>query len=229
MDKLPDFLKEQNLKDIFETLIESNFSNLQDIVNKGDAKLLNSSFQVFCNYALNFYNTQSINTHILSMNKNFMIFCIKNKIRFNNNNEDNDNSFSLKPSENLRNQDIQHQRQVQFQSQVESKKNEFDDLMTLKKPPSPDFGEAIKDQPIKNISGLLNNIIADRDKDILQIQKMFPPPPPSQDPIKYINIGEEINIKHNISLINGNGNGNGNKKVSWSDDDNNINNNNNDI
>jgi succinate dehydrogenase flavin-adding protein (antitoxin of CptAB toxin-antitoxin module) len=54
--KTPDFLSKENLKDLFETLVENNFSDFTQIMKSQDTDLINKTFQLFCKKAVDFYH-----------------------------------------------------------------------------------------------------------------------------------------------------------------------------
>lgn len=71
-------------------------------------------------------------------------------------------------------EELQLQRQTLFESELEKRKKEFEDSITLKKPESPVFLENVKDEKIKELDTLIAQTVAQRNYEIQEIQNQYP-------------------------------------------------------
>lgn len=117
-------------------------------------------------------------------------------------------------------EDIQAQRQQQFEHQLAQKRNDFESSMTLTKPPLPNFTEKIEDEKIKGMDELIAKTVAQRNFDISQIN-MNPTNTdwlnPQQTSIK-IKIQEDISNSTPIEIVELPKTNS--KKLSWNDNKN---------
>jgi hypothetical protein len=238
----PKFLSKENLKDLFETLVENEFSDFTQIMKSQDTDSINNTFQLFCKKAVDFYQNHiqllEIEDYILfELNKKFIIHMLRTDKKPVKN-------VTIQQQQPIQQRDvkieeIQKQRQQDFYQQLESKKNEFMNSNTKIIPEPPKFGDTVIDKPIKNISALLNSMMEDRNKDLEEIQKLYPKKKQEkhqqqhqhsqfeydyfetkQPQIKYITIDandtENQIIENELIILDETTNNN--KKVSWEDE-----------
>ena len=180
------FLDKENLSTIFEILIENNHSSLKTIISTNNIHESNEIVKKFNKIAIKLNELNKTNgLTLIEMNKQFIIFLINNKDIFMNNVED-------KEENEITSQDIQKNRRQNFDLQLENKKQEFGSML-LKKPPVPNFSDNVKDEPIKNLDYMMEEVTAKRKYDTQQFYQSQPKPKNSTQPnIKYIKIEDEI-------------------------------------
>ena len=124
------FLNQENVQMLWELLLDSLPNNQVNI----------SQVQsIFLNNVKQFGEAEKHNitpANLVSANKHFLKNMVSLINRQNSNNIDNNNLTYLA-------KDIQAQRQNQFDLQMAQRKQEFDSLLTVKKPPVPNFADDI--------------------------------------------------------------------------------------
>lgn len=180
------FLDKENLSTIFEILIENNHSSLKTIISNNNIHESSEIVKKFNNIAFKFNELNKTNgLALIEMNKQFILFLINNKDIFMNNEGDEEKN-------EITSQDIQKNRRQTFDLQLENKKQEFGSML-LKKPPVPNFSDNAKDEPIKNLDYMMEEVMAKRKYDTQQFYQSQPKPKNSIQPkIKYIKIEDEF-------------------------------------
>jgi len=126
------FLKQENVQMLWELLLDSLPSNQTNI---------NNLQTLFLNNVKQFGEVEKHNitpANLVSANKHFLMSMVSliNKQQSSNTNNTNNNLTYLA-------KDIQAQRQNQFDIQMAQRQQEFDSLLTVKKPPVPNFADDI--------------------------------------------------------------------------------------
>jgi len=165
-----DFLKNQNISLLWDILSDEN-----TMIKNGSKQLIENILKVFKDNIIPFYEYESKKgTSLFDMNKKYIMF-ILNYINNNNN-----NSHPIKPSIIKQKTDekilityeeIQNNRQSQFEQDLSKRQNDFTNAMTLPIPPVPNFSIKLDDEPIKEISETIKQMTAQRNYDIEQINK----------------------------------------------------------
>ena len=202
------FLSNQNVNLLWEVLLDE--PSIRHITPEEITKL----HAVFSNNLTIFNESNKPNnnshTDLTQLNKTFLGQMIR-MIRANINTTKNKNVYKV--------EDIQAQRQQQFEQQLAQKRNDFEASMTLTKPPIPNFTEKIEDEKIKGMDELIAKTVAQRNFDISQIN-MNPSntdwlqPEPTSIKLNKIKIQEDIPSSIEVvELPKSNS-----KKLTWNDD-----------
>lgn len=129
-------------------------------------------YQLFINNIQGFFENERLKTNsLVDINKKYILL-ILNHIR---------KSYPIQPNkitiynepvkENITFEEIQNERKSKFDRDFSKKQEEFEEIMTLKVPPVPEFADKDKDSPIKEMDKILKEIQAQRNYDIEQINK----------------------------------------------------------
>jgi len=70
-------------------------------------------------------------------------------------------------------EDIQNDRKSQFEKDFNRRQEEFEDSMTLKAPPVPEFSDKTTDRPIKEMDKILKEMQAQRNYEVEQINRSY--------------------------------------------------------
>ena len=176
-----EFITPKNLNIIYETLVECNFDNLQNVLKENNVykkNEINKLFMININY---FYENEMgkyNNTTLIELNKSFIVFMLKKgKFEFplsTNNNTQYQKIHPLpqniKLNENIpiTSKDIQQVKLNEFTNELQMKKNEFlQDEIINKPPPIPNFKDDYEEEPLKNID--LNILISKRNNEIKEL------------------------------------------------------------
>ena len=187
------FINQDNIKIIYNILVENNYSGLQDIYKGNDINSYNrkkEAIEFFNMYVNQFANTEAQTTEpLISLNKRFLQFLYAKKSLFPHKNEqqkqDNQtNKFNqIYDQPVMTNEDIRNERKIKFEKELEQKQNEFLEHNNKKIPEKINFSDKTIDAPIKDMDIMLNNIIKLRKYDI---------PPQPQREFKLIKIKDEL-------------------------------------
>jgi hypothetical protein len=202
-----DFLKNSNISLLWEILSDEN-----TMIKNGSKIFVENIFKVFKENIVGFYESESKNSNdVFDMNKKYimlMLNYINNKYKNSNNN----NSHVVKPTITkektlITYEEIQNNRQSQFEQDLNKRQNEFTNAMSQPVPPVPDFSIKLDEEPIKEISEKIKQITAQRNYDIEQINKNYLNSQqnftkPQETSIK----NEKLTMINNSSKINNNNN-----------------------
>jgi hypothetical protein len=172
--------------------------------------------QLFVNNLQGFYDAERKKTNsLVEINKKY-IMLILGYIKKN---------FPVKPSkitihneqpangkELITFEEIQNERKSKFEQELNRKQEEFEDLITLKTPPAPDFSEKEADKPIKEMDKILKEMQIQRNYEIEQINRTYNTNKSSVD--NWLK-PQETSLKPRISN-NSNNTGSDKKNVSFS-------------
>lgn len=170
------FLSNQNIRMLWDVLIEEPIihnlpQNKQELVYNNLIKNINL-----------FYKNESENEigdslNLVSLNKKFLKIML--------------DSIRNEPVKKYKIEDIQTERQKMFEVQLNKRKNDFEQSITLKKPPVPNFTENIENDKIQNIEELIAQARMQRNFDVPDVPKE----------IKYIQIQEQVPNNFNKEII----------------------------
>jgi hypothetical protein len=163
---------------------KDNIQMLWDVVSDEDIfKFLSPDIQskiynVFINNIQGFFQLERTKTNasLVEMNKKFIIL-ILNHIK---------QTYSYQPSkikihndppvkELITYEEIQNDRKSQFDKDLSKKQEEFEDFMSIKSPPVPEFADPVGkiDKPIKEMDKILKDMLAQRNYEVEQINKSY--------------------------------------------------------
>jgi len=164
-----DFLKNQNISLLWDILSDEN-----TMIKNGSKQFVENIFKVFKDNIIPFYEYESKKgTSLFDMNKKYIMFILN---YINNNQQIKKPSIIKQKTDEkvlITYEEIQNNRQTQFEQDLNKRQNEFTSAMTLPIPPVPDFSIKLDDEPIKEISETIKQITAQRNYDIEQINKNY--------------------------------------------------------
>lgn len=163
---------------------KENIQMLWDVVSDEDIfKFLSPDVQskiydVFIKNIQGFFQLERTKTNasLVEMNKKFILL-ILNYIK---------QTYSYQPSkikihndppvkELITYEEIQNDRKSQFDKDLSKKQEEFEDFMSIKSPPVPEFADPVgkTDKPIKEMDKILKDMLAQRNYEVEQINKSY--------------------------------------------------------
>jgi len=165
-----DFLSSQNVKLIWDVLIDEDILN-----NKSkDVDVVAQINVVFNKNIVPFYEIEKKNTNnLIELNKKFITLIINfvNKT-FPNFPQQQPQQTSQQPDkkELITYEDLQANRQTEFEKEFSRKQKEFSNMMTLQVPEKPNFSDNM-DKPIGEIEVEIKKMMAQRNYDLESINK----------------------------------------------------------
>jgi hypothetical protein len=163
---------------------KENIQMLWDVVSDEDIfKFLSPDIQskiynVFINNIQGFFQIERTKTNasLVEMNKKYILL-ILNHIK---------QTYSYQPSkikihndppvkELITYEEIQNDRKSQFDKDLSKRQEEFEDFMSIKSPPVPEFADPVgkTDKPIKEMDKILKDMLAQRNYEVEQINKSY--------------------------------------------------------
>jgi hypothetical protein len=163
---------------------KDNIQMLWDVVSDEDIfKFLSPDIQskiynVFINNIQGFFQIERTKTNpsLVEMNKKYILL-ILNHIK---------QTYSYQPSkikihndppvkELITYEEIQNDRKSQFDKDLSKRQEEFEDFMSIKSPPVPEFADPVgkTDKPIKEMDKILKDMLAQRNYEVEQINKSY--------------------------------------------------------
>lgn len=130
--------------------------------------------QVFLKNISGFYESERVvNNSLVLLNKKYVLL-ILNHIKSN---------YPIQPSrivihnepvkELITYEEIQNDRKSKFETDLTKKQEEFEDFMTVKPPPVPEFADKDMDTPIKEMDKILKEMQAQRNYEVEQINRNY--------------------------------------------------------
>lgn len=133
-------------------------------------------YDLFLNNIQGFFEVEGKKTNLLvELNKKYIVLVLNhikktypyqpNKIKI----------FNEQPQtkELITFEEIQNDRKSQFEKDFNRRQEEFDDSMTLKAPPLPEFSDKESDKPIKEMDKILKEMQAQRNYEVNQINRTY--------------------------------------------------------
>lgn len=133
-------------------------------------------YQLFLSNIQGFFDNEKTKTNLLvDLNKKYILL-ILNHIR---------KTYPYQPSkikiynepplkELITFEEIHNDRKSQFEKDFNRRQEEFDDSMTIKTPPVPEFTDKDEDRPIKEMDKILKDMRAQRNYEVEQINRTYP-------------------------------------------------------
>lgn len=163
-----EFLTNQNISLLWDILSDG------DIIKNGSKQFVENVFNVFKGNLRGFYDIESKkNNQLVDMNKKYILL-IFNYINTSHEEAAPKKIVQQKQSETstlVTVEEIQTNRQMQFEKDLNRHQNEFASAMTVPVPPVPDFSIKLDDEPIKEIAEKIRQMTVSRNYDIEQINK----------------------------------------------------------
>jgi hypothetical protein len=131
-------------------------------------------YQLFLNNIQGFFDAEKIKTNsLVDINKKYILL-ILNHIRKNYPIQTNKITIHQEPlKESITYEEIQNDRRSKFDRDLNRKQEEFEDAMTIKAPPVPEFADKDRDKPIKEMDKILKEMQAARNYEIEQINRNY--------------------------------------------------------
>ncbi len=168
-------------------------------------------YDLFINNIEGFFNTERTKTNsLVDINKKYILLILNhikknypiqpNKIKI----------YNEKPSKELITyEEISDNRKSQFERDFTRRQEEFEDAMTLKAPPVPEFADKKTDKPIKEMDKILKEMQAQRNYEVEQINRNYSSSTETNNWLK----PQETSLKNEkISSSNNNNNSNINEQ-----------------
>lgn len=161
-----DFVKKDNISMLWEVISDvDNFKFLKRDIQ-------GNIYQLFLNNIQGFFENEKINTNsLVEINKKY-IMLILNYINSNFNIQPSKITIHQEPvKESITYEEIQNDRRNKFDRDLFRRQEDFDNFMTVKVPPVPEFSDKKTDSPIKGMDRILKEMQASRNYDIEQINR----------------------------------------------------------
>ena len=131
-------------------------------------------YQLFLNNIQGFFDSEHIKTtSLVDMNKKYILL-ILNHIKKNYSKQPSKITIHNDPiKELITYEEIQNERKSQFEKDFSKRQEEFEDFMTVKAPPVPEFADKDRDKPIKEMDKILKEMQAQRNYEIEQINRNY--------------------------------------------------------
>jgi hypothetical protein len=129
-------------------------------------------YQLFLNNIQGFFEAEKIKTNsLVEINKKYILL-ILNHIRKNYPIQPNKIKIYQEPvKESITYEEIQNDRRSRFDHDLNKRQEEFEDFMTIKPPPVPEFADKDRDQPIKEMDKILKEMQARRNYEIEEFNR----------------------------------------------------------
>lgn len=165
---IPQFIQQDNINMIWEVISDEKIFQFltRDIQNK--------IYNLFLNNIQGFFENERNKTNsLVEMNKKYILL-ILNHIRKNYPIEPHKIKIYNEPVKELITfEEISNDRKSQFEKDLIKKQEEFEDSMSLKTPPVPEFSDKHTDRPIKGMDKILKEMQAQRNYEVEQINRKY--------------------------------------------------------
>jgi hypothetical protein len=162
---------------------KENINMLWDVISDEDIfKFLSRDiqakiYQLFVNNIQGFFDTEKVKPNsLVDINKKYILLIlnhIKNTYPY----QPSKITIHTEPTKELKElitfEEIQNDRKSQFERDLSKKQEEFEDFMSIKAPPVPEFSDKDKDSPIKEMDKILKEMQTQRNYEIQQINKNY--------------------------------------------------------
>jgi len=160
------FIQKDNVAMLWEVI--SDEENFKFLTRDVQAKV----YQLFLNNIQGFFDNEKMKTNsLVDINKKYILI-ILNYIKKNFNIQPNKITIYQDPvKESITYEEIQNDRRSKFDRDFNRRQEEFEDAMTIKAPPVPEFADKETDRPIKEMDKILKEMQAQRNYEIEQINR----------------------------------------------------------
>lgn len=164
------FLHQDNISTLWEVISDEEIFKF--LPKDSQSKIS----QVFLNNIRGFFETEKTKTaNLVDMNKKYIMLILShikqhfvpqmpNKIKI---------SDEPTPKELITYEEIQTDRQSQFEKDLSRRQDEFTRTMTLTAPNAPDFTDKLEDKPIEGMDRLIKEMTAKRNYEVEQINRNY--------------------------------------------------------
>lgn len=160
------FIQKDNINMLWEVISD------EEIFKFLTRDIQSTIYQLFLNNIQGFFEAEKIKTaSLVEINKKYILL-ILNHIRKNYPIQPNKIKIHQDPvKESITYEEIQNDRRSRFDRDLNKRQEEFEDFMTVKAPPVPEFADKDRDQPIKEMDKILKEMQAQRNYEIEEINK----------------------------------------------------------
>ena len=163
-------------------LLEENIQTLWDVISDEEIfKFLSRDVQtdianLFSKNIKGFYKLEGSKTgNLIDLNKKYILL-ILNHIKKTNPFKPNKikiyDELPVKEN-NITAEEIQNERKSQFERDLQKRQQEFENSITVKAPPLPEFADKFEDTPISEMDKILKEMTAKRNYDVEQINRSY--------------------------------------------------------
>ena len=174
---IKNFLNKDNLSMIWDVISD------EDIFKSLPRELQTNVGILFNNNLKGFYDNEITHpTNLMDMNKRYIILILNYiKQKFSNTPQNkikiHDEILPSLPSKELVTyEEIQNNRQTQFEKDLNKKQEEFTNAMTQSKPSVPEFKDTLNEGPITEMEKIIKEMTSQRNYEVEQISKAHKPP-----------------------------------------------------
>ena len=162
------FIQKDNIIMLWEVISDETIFNYLTRDNQEQI------YQIFLNNIQGFFNIEKLKTNsLVDINKKYILL-ILNHIKKTYPIQPNKITIYQEPiKESITYEDIQNDRRNKFERDLNRHQEEFDDFMTIKAPPVPEFADKDRDKPIKEMDKILKEMLASRNYEIEQINRHY--------------------------------------------------------
>jgi hypothetical protein len=162
------FIQKDNVNMLWEVISDEEIFKIlsRDIQTK--------IYQLFLNNIKGFFDNELLKTSsLVDMNKKYILL-ILNHIKKNYPIQPNKITIFSEPvKESITYEEIHNERKSQFEKDFNKRQEEFQDFMSIKAPPVPEFSDKDRDTPIKEMDKILKEMQAQRNYEIEQINRNY--------------------------------------------------------
>ena len=159
-----DFLTTQNISLLWDILSDG------DIIKNSSPQYVENVFTIFKHNLRGFYEVESKKpSTLVDLNKKYILLILN----YVNNSHKEATNKPVETPPLVTAEEIQNNRQTQFEKDLNRHQNEFASAMNVPVPPVPDFSIKLDDEPIKEIAEKIRQMTVSRNYDIEQINKTY--------------------------------------------------------
>ena len=166
---LNEFTQNDNIRMLWDVISD------EDIFRFLTIDIQEKIHQLFINNIQGFFESERTKKNsLVDLNKKYIILIlnyIKNIYPYQLNKIKIYNEQPIK--EKITYEEIQNDRKGQIEKEYTKRQEEFEDSMTIKAPPVPEFSDKKRDQPIKEIDKMVKEMLLQRNYEVEQINKSY--------------------------------------------------------
>jgi hypothetical protein len=167
------FLDKENITTLWDVISdESIFKFL-------DRDVQERVFQIFSNNIKEFFNIERTKSNdLIELNKKYIMVLLNYiKKNYSHQTPTKIKIFDEPPpnKESITYEEIQNDRKSQFDKDLQKRQQDFEDSISIKAPPVPEFSDKYEDKPISEMDRIIKEMTAKRNYDVEQINKNYNP------------------------------------------------------
>jgi len=131
-------------------------------------------YQLFLNNIQGFFDNERVKTNLLvDINKKYILLILNNINKIYPSQPSKITIHNDPVKELITYEEIQNERKSQFEIDFNKRQEDFEDFMTVKAPPIPEFADKDKDIPIHEMDKILKDMQSQRNYEIEQINRTY--------------------------------------------------------